>query len=291
MVIGIFLEMNYLTVLGCLGFLNSFLCYWSLQLSKALSDFQISEVPTYIRNINFLMLSCQIVFLLLISLSFEKLRISITGFCLGLVVLLGLMCSHHSIGIYFTVLASFHFSEFLVTGLTNPQNLSFDSYMVNHSVAYAVAAVSSWLEHGLLLYFVPGLKQHQFITYAGLAVCIVGEIVRKLAMFHAGRSFNHLVQDSKADDHILVTSGVYSLCRHPSYVGWFLWTLGTQIILINPFCLVAYTYVTHMFFKFRIEVEEQNLVFFFGKEYRLYQSRVGTGIPGINGYVPGGKFT
>ena len=135
------------------------------------------------------------------------------------------MCSHHSLGIYFTVLALFHFSEFLVTGnnfiltiskyyysnartiykkyiykncplfievfliwktlnifhfksfgvwictfriklsnsifffyvfshrlwfdiiisglkkhfvgLTNPQNLSFDSYMVNHSVAYA----------------------------------------------------------------------------------------------------------------------------------------------------------
>jgi protein-S-isoprenylcysteine O-methyltransferase len=283
-------NMNYLTALGCFGFVNSFLCYWSLQLSNVLVDFEMSEVPSYLANVNYFMLACQIIFLFITSTSFEKLRISATGFLLGFVVLVGLLCSQTSLGLYFTVLALFHFSEFLVTGLTNPQNLSFDSYMVNHSVAYAVAAVSSWLEHGLLLYFVPSLKQYRVISLAGLAVCCVGEVIRKLAMFHAGRSFNHLVQDRKAEDHVLVTSGIYSLCRHPSYVGWFLWTLGTQIILINPFCLVAYTYVTHMFFKFRIEVEEQNLVFFFGQEYRLYQTKVRTGIPFIEGYVPA-KYT
>jgi len=277
--------MNYLTALGCLGFVNSLLCYWSLRLHHVVENFQFIEISNYVTNMNYVMLATQFIFLIITSRSFEKLRISATGFLLGFVVLLGFLNCEHSLGIYFTVLALFHFSEFLVTGLTNPQNLSFDSYMVNHSVAYAVAAVSSWIEHGLLLYFVPSLKQHRLISMAGLTVCIVGEIVRKLAMFHAGRSFNHLVQDTKAEDHILVTSGIYSLCRHPSYVGWFLWTLGTQIILINPFCLVAYTYVTHMFFKFRIEVEEQNLLYFFGQDYRKYQSEVGTGIPFIAGYT------
>eukprot|EP00088_Acartia_fossae_P040843 TRINITY_DN4257_c3_g1_i2.p1 TRINITY_DN4257_c3_g1~~TRINITY_DN4257_c3_g1_i2.p1 ORF type:complete len:287 (-),score=21.67 TRINITY_DN4257_c3_g1_i2:902-1762(-) len=277
--------MNYSTFIGLFGFLNSFLCYWSLHLDKISSEASVSS--DVLGSTEYIILACQLLALLLPACqSLEHIKISVTGFLLGLVVQLGLLWSHTSLGIYFTVLAFFHFSEFLVTGLTNPQNLSFDSYMVNHSVAYAVAAVSSWVEHGLLLYFVPSLKHHWFITYAGLAVCIVGEMIRKLAMFHAGRSFNHMVQENRADDHVLVTSGVYSICRHPSYVGWFLWTLGTQIILINPFCLLAYTYVTFMFFKIRIEVEEHSLIYFFGNDYRVYQKRVGTGIPFIYGYQP-----
>jgi protein-S-isoprenylcysteine O-methyltransferase Ste14 len=30
-------------------------------------------------------------------------------------------------------------------------------------------------------------------------------------------------------DHQLITSGVFSLMRHPSYVGWFYWSVGTQV--------------------------------------------------------------
>ena len=37
--------------------------------------------------------------------------------------------------------------------------------------------------------------------------------LRKAAMLEAGRSFNHLVQSERADDHTLVTSGIYSWCR------------------------------------------------------------------------------
>jgi len=286
--------MEQQTVLGLFGFSSSLLCYWSLNLLNLRQNFELSSVEEwkeYLEGINYFLLLLQIISITSMSMSLEKFKISITGFMLGLVFLLGAMFSAYSIGIYFAVLAFFHFSEFLVTGLTNPKNLSFDSYLVNHSVAYTVAAVSSWIEHFILLYFVPSLKHNVFISYSGLAVCIVGEIARKLAMFHAGRSFNHLVQDRKADDHVLITSGIYSICRHPSYVGWFIWTLGTQIILINPFCLIAYTLVTYTFFKYRIEHEEYSLVMIFGDEYRDYQKKVGTGIPFITGYQPNSART
>jgi len=281
--------MDHQTILGLFGFSNSFLCYWSLNLFNLRQNFELAstvEWKEYLEGVNYFLLLLQIISIILMSMSLEKFKITITGFMLGLVFLLGVLFSEYSFAIYFAVLAFFHFSEFLVTGLTNPKNLSFDSYLVNHSVAYTVAAVSSWIEHFSLLYFVPSLKHLRIITYSGLAVCIVGEILRKVAMFHAGRSFNHLVQDRKADDHVLITSGVYSVCRHPSYVGWFIWTLGTQIILINPFCLIAYTLVTYTFFKYRIEHEEYSLVMIFDDEYRDYQKRVGTGIPFINGYQP-----
>ena len=56
-----------------------------------------------------------------------------------------------------------------------------------------------------------------------------GEILRKGAMITAKTNFNHYVQHVKHDGHQLVTCGVYRWMRHPSYVGWFYWSIGTQV--------------------------------------------------------------
>ena len=66
---------------------------------------------------------------------------------------------------------------------------------------------------------------------------------------------------------------IEKLChfRHPSYAGWFMWSLGSQLILINPICLLAYAYVSFSFFSERIYCEEFMLLKFFGREYREYQ--------------------
>lgn len=58
---------------------------------------------------------------------------------------------------------------------------------------------------------------------------LCGEGLRKAAMLTAGSNFNHIVQNEKAQSHVLVTSGVYAYFRHPSYVGWFYWSIGTQV--------------------------------------------------------------
>jgi len=221
----------------------------------------------------------------LYSLDNSHRLVSITGYCLGLVFLLGLYLSPSSFGIYLSFLAFFHFSEYVATGLGNPQNLSFDSYLVNHSVQYGLAMLVSWLELWLELWLLPtGWKNLSLITGVGVVFCLLGETVRKSAMLEAGRSFNHLVQSTKAEDHRLVTSGVYSWCRHPSYAGWFLWSIGSQLILVNPVCFVLYAWVSFQFFNERIYVEEYTLLQFFGQEYRDYQAKVGPGIPGIKGF-------
>lgn len=61
----------------------------------------------------------------------------------------------------------------------------------------------------------------------GLAMIVVGHIFRIGAEFTAGSNFNHKIQFYKDDNHKLVTTGLYSLSRHPSYLGWFLWAVGT----------------------------------------------------------------
>ncbi|XP_049873782.1 protein-S-isoprenylcysteine O-methyltransferase [Pectinophora gossypiella] len=189
-------------------------------------------------------------------------------------------------GLYIMILTFFHFSEFMSVALTNPRTLSIDSFILNHSVQYGLAAVASWTEWGLEYYFFPGMKTYFWLSYVGVLMCIGGEVLRKSAMFTAKTNFNHTVQYVKQPDHQLVTHGVYGVCRHPSYVGWFYWSIGTQITLLNPVCMLVYTLASWTFFRERVYAEELTLLTFFGQQYVQYQSRVGTGLPLIPGYVP-----
>ncbi len=67
------------------------------------------------------------------------------------------------------------------------------------------------------------------MSCVGLVLVLGGEILRKDAMVTAASNFNHYVQHVKQDGHQLVEKGVYSLFRHPAYVGWFYWSVGTQV--------------------------------------------------------------
>ncbi|CAG9786985.1 unnamed protein product [Diatraea saccharalis] len=190
-------------------------------------------------------------------------------------------------GLYMMILSMFHFSEFMAVALTNPRTLTIDSFILNHSLQYGLAAVASWTEWAIEFYFFPDLKTHFWLSCVGVAMCIGGEILRKSAMFTAKTNFNHTVQFVKRPDHELVTHGVYALCRHPSYVGWFYWSVGTQITLLNPVCLVVYALASWTFFRERVYAEELTLLSFFGEKYAAYQRAVGTGLPAIRGCVPG----
>ena len=83
----------------------------------------------------------------------------------------------------------------------------------------------------------------------------------------------------KREQHKLVTTGFYSIVRHPSYFGWFYWSVGTQLILGNPLCAVGYALASWRFFQSRIQFEEQTLVDFFGAEFVAFRERVPIGIP------------
>ncbi|XP_017006893.3 protein-S-isoprenylcysteine O-methyltransferase [Drosophila takahashii] len=214
-------------------------------------------------------------------------RASFLGFAMAVSVLV--ICFAPSewqqFGVYGCFMSFFHYSEFLVIACANPRTLSLDSFMLNHSVHYGLAAAASWIEFSLEVYFLPEFKRYGHIWLVGVVLCSFGEVVRKAAIITAGRSFTHLVQDEKHSDHKLITSGIYALCRHPSYVGWFWWSIGTQIVLLNPICICIYTLVSWLFFHDRVYVEEYSLLNFFQSDYVRYQKRVPTGLPFIRGYL------
>uniref|UniRef100_A0A914YPM7 Protein-S-isoprenylcysteine O-methyltransferase n=1 Tax=Panagrolaimus superbus TaxID=310955 RepID=A0A914YPM7_9BILA len=154
------------------------------------------------------------------------------------------------------IMASFHYFEFFAIGISNPESLSQDSFLLNHSVAYWTAMFAGWGEYLLRNHFYPGTSA--IIMFIGIMLCIAGEVFRKLAMWHAGTGFTHLVAFRKNKSHTLVTDGIYSICRHPAYLGFFLFSVGTQVLLSNYICSIAFAY---------------------------YQKDVPIGLPFINGFT------
>lgn len=120
---------------------------------------------------------------------------------------------------------------------------------------------------------------HSFSIIIGVAMMIAGHFFRISAMFTAGSNFTHLISFRKKESHCLVTNGVYSLSRHPSYFGFFIWSIGCQIMCLNPICIFGFAYVLWRFFKERIKDEEPLLISFFGEDYIRYRNRVGILIP------------
>jgi protein-S-isoprenylcysteine O-methyltransferase len=200
---------------------------------------------------------------------------------------------------FITILSVFHHLEFYATARYNPADAKLSSFLLSangsaYNVAHASAlvefAVRCWLRSGyrptwlglpfrvpmLLPTVPPGLA-----LLLGFVMVAAGQGVRTASMAEAGKSFNHIVQSRKRDDHVLVKSGVYRVLRHPSYFGFFWWGLGTQILLGNHVCFLAYAAILWKFFATRIVKEEKFLVQFFGQDYVRYRERTPVLIPFI----------
>ncbi|KAL3281588.1 hypothetical protein HHI36_004795 [Cryptolaemus montrouzieri] len=271
------------------SFFAAFGVFSSVSVLKIISDDLTLSV---INCLSILIINSTLLFILINFIykgyEFEiAIRSSFLGALFGTGIFIELSAPSHLkiFGIYMCIMSIFHYTEFFTLAIIDPKLVSPNSFVINHSPEYTFAAVFSWIEFFVEAYFYPSLKQYSIISYFGCAICIGGELLRKTAMFNAGSNFNHLVQYEKAKDHVLVTSGVYSWFRHPSYVGWFYWSIGTQITLLNPICIVGYTIASWTFFRQRIFIEESTLLNFFGQQYCDYQNRVGTGIPFVNGYL------
>ena len=185
------------------------------------------------------------------------------------------------LGVFLCMLAIYHMWEWSYVALFHTDELSGDSFLINHSVewvcAWAFAIFEYFGEHWLW----PGMKSHFLVIFMGWCIAAAGQGLRTASMWHAGSNFAHMIEDEARPDHKLVTTGVYSFSRHPSYLGWFWWTVGMAMILGNPVTAIGFVGAAWYFFKDRIEYEEQTLVDMFGEQYIEYRKRVPVRIPFI----------
>ena len=116
------------------------------------------------------------------------------------------------------------------------------------------------------------------VRWLGVMVFAAGSVLRILPVFILGDRFSGLVAIQPG--HTLVTNGIYSVIRHPSYLGLLLISLGWVLAfrsgagLLLTACLIPPLLA-------RIRAEEALLLEQFGDEYRAYRSRTSRLIPGI----------
>ncbi|MCP3926496.1 MAG: isoprenylcysteine carboxylmethyltransferase family protein [Desulfobacterales bacterium] len=111
-----------------------------------------------------------------------------------------------------------------------------------------------------------------YLFMIGILFFITGLIFRVKARYDLNENFTYTVQIR--EDHKLVKTGIYSIVRHPAYLGTFLTMIGITLmfgvylgfllmLICSPFTLI------------RIHNEEKLLIGYFGDDYISYKNTTG----------------
>ena len=194
------------------------------------------------------------------SLAGIALRAFLLGTTLGVNILMTLLLLYYNNNFwratfFLTALSLFHFLEFWTTAAYNTPLATVASFLLTNGQRYQQAHTIAFLETLITSYFFPDWQSHvnpPSTIIIGLAMIVIGQSVRSVAMAQAGTNFNHQVQSRRNEGHELVTTGLYAWLRHPSYFGFFWWGLGTQVVLGNIVSFLGYLGVLWYFFSTRI---------------------------------------
>lgn len=124
-----------------------------------------------------------------------------------------------------------------------------------------IALVVSGLESGY---------SNATLKIIGLITAAVGAIILAFSMHHLGASMRPVV--SPAENAILITSGMYSVVRHPIYTGVLILGIAWSIFFGSLLSLL-FTLVLFLFFMVKSTREEELLAKKF-PEYVDYKTRV-----------------
>jgi protein-S-isoprenylcysteine O-methyltransferase Ste14 len=116
------------------------------------------------------------------------------------------------------------------------------------------------------------------IRWIGVVLAAVGGALRLWPVYVLGNRFSGLV--AIQEGHTLVTDGIYSVIRNPSYLGLLINTLGWSLafrsvagVLLTALMLIPLIV--------RMNSEERLLRSQFGAEYDAYRTRTSRLVPGL----------
>ena len=118
----------------------------------------------------------------------------------------------------------------------------------------------------------------EIVRWLGVVLFAVGGALRLWPVFVLGRRFSGLVAIQPG--HTLATSGVYSVIRHPSYLGLLVNSLGWALAFRSGVGVLLTALLIPPLLA-RIHAEERLLQTQFGAEYDAYRSRTSRLIPGL----------
>jgi protein-S-isoprenylcysteine O-methyltransferase Ste14 len=116
------------------------------------------------------------------------------------------------------------------------------------------------------------------IRWVGVVLFAAGGALRIWPVFVLGQRFSGLAAIQPG--HTLVTSGVYGVIRHPSYLGLLINSLGWSLAFRSGVGVILTVLLIPPLFA-RIRAEENLLRAQFGEHYQVYCSHTSRLIPGI----------
>lgn len=121
----------------------------------------------------------------------------------------------------------------------------------------------------------------EFLMISSIIIGLIGLLIRIYTVGHtpkntSGRNTHHQVADS------LNTSGIYSIVRHPLYVGNFLMWLAIAMLTMNLWFVVAFVLSYWLYYERIMYAEEQFLRRKFGTTYTSWADTKPAFIPSIS---------
>jgi protein-S-isoprenylcysteine O-methyltransferase Ste14 len=109
------------------------------------------------------------------------------------------------------------------------------------------------------------------VDYIALMLMFIGLIIAEVTSFRLKNDLIFGLSDS--DKHILQTKGIYSISRHPFYIGFLLILISSVLFVPNIFNIIVFTFswLLHHFIMIK---EEEFLTSKYGDEYLDYSKKV-----------------
>jgi protein-S-isoprenylcysteine O-methyltransferase Ste14 len=110
-----------------------------------------------------------------------------------------------------------------------------------------------------------------FVDYIALTLLLSGLVLAELTSFKLKDDLVFGLSDS--EKHKLQTTGVYSISRHPFYIGFLLILISSVLFVPNiiNIILLVFSWILHHFIMIR---EEGFLTLKYGDEYKEYSKKV-----------------
>jgi protein-S-isoprenylcysteine O-methyltransferase Ste14 len=120
---------------------------------------------------------------------------------------------------------------------------------------------------------------NRVLFFMGLIFVIIGIVIRLIATFTLKEYYTRTLKIT--DKHKVIKHGIYSIVRHPGYLGVTTFLIGSGLLTGNLITIILIVIIVPFSFIKRLLIEEQMLLENFGDEYKGYMKKTYRLIPFI----------
>jgi protein-S-isoprenylcysteine O-methyltransferase Ste14 len=128
----------------------------------------------------------------------------------------------------------------------------------------------------IFIWFLISSNTTEFLFRIGIAIVLLGEIIRLWANGYVGCSKVNWSRSKEGNKKIgrLITAGPYAFVRHPLYLGTLIMGAGFCIMFGEPLVAIVALGCFLWLYGKKIKEEEERLAFECGQPYELYRKKV-----------------